>query len=48
MAVLPQQSEGILAGGILVAVLAEVPHQKVCLLLVVGPPEQALQHHNLP
>ena len=47
MAVLAQQSECILAGGALVAILAEVPHQKVGLLLVVGPPEQALQRHNL-
>ena len=43
MPVLPQQSECILASSSLVDVLAEIPHQEICLLLVVGPPEQALQ-----
>lgn len=43
MTVLPQQSECILASSSLADVLAEIPHQKVCLLLVVGSSEQALQ-----
>ena len=43
MTVLPQQSESILASSSLVGVLAEVSYQEVCLLLVIGPSEQALQ-----
>ena len=43
MTVLPQQRECILASSSLVGFLAEIPHQEVCLLLVIGPPEQALQ-----
>lgn len=43
MTVLPQQSKCILAGSSLVGVLAEIPHQEVCLLLVIGAPKQALQ-----
>ena len=45
MPVLPQQRVGILAGSSLVAVLTEVAHQEVGLLLVVSSSEQALQQH---
>ena len=42
---LSQQGVSILAGSILVLVLAEVAHQEVCQLLVIAASEQAL-HPN--